>query len=339
MTLRDYGDRIRNVATKARSEAKLEGEVNQILRERLGDFGIAFDPHVNETLKSMGLSQVDADRPGGVFGHIVCDYKAPEKLSSVKDLQSSKEQIESYLDSITGGHNVNPIACGNWFNGEQALGKHKPHKIRTLARAKGLKLAEVAERAGMKPNYLSRIISGSVNPTVATASRIAAALVSLSTKCSSRRIGHGAFLSLIENPSGQRGPGAAAELPSLPGRRVGSTWSSPGATPPLPAGSALRCRLCTFLERRWTPIFSAWPWTGRSSRRRRLKFEGPIGGPQAQSDSCRNSRSRLQRCDAGEPSSPSLSLPSSSKAIGGNSPSPSHDLDEGRHHLARTSDG
>lgn len=115
MTLRDYSDRIRNVANNARSEAKLEGELNQILKECLGDFGIAFDPHVNETLKSMGLSRVDADRPDGVFGHIVYDYKAPGTLSSVKDLQSSKEQIESYLDSITGGHSVNPIACGNWF--------------------------------------------------------------------------------------------------------------------------------------------------------------------------------------------------------------------------------
>lgn len=56
------------------------------------------------------------------------------------------------------------------------MGKHKPHKIRALARARGLKLAEVAERAGMKPNYLSRIISGSVTPTVVTARRIASAL-------------------------------------------------------------------------------------------------------------------------------------------------------------------
>ena len=56
------------------------------------------------------------------------------------------------------------------------MGKHKPHKIRALAKAKGLKLAEVAERAGMQPNYLSRIISGSITPTVATAARLAAAL-------------------------------------------------------------------------------------------------------------------------------------------------------------------
>lgn len=56
------------------------------------------------------------------------------------------------------------------------MGKHKPHKIRTLAREKGLKLAEVALRSGMNPTYLSRIISGEITPTVATARRIAEAL-------------------------------------------------------------------------------------------------------------------------------------------------------------------
>ncbi len=51
----------------------------------------------------MGLSQVDANRPDGVFGHIVYDYKAPNKLANPADLQEAREKIERYLDSITGG--------------------------------------------------------------------------------------------------------------------------------------------------------------------------------------------------------------------------------------------
>jgi hypothetical protein len=115
MPITDYVNHIRQVAAHARSESKLEGELNQILKECLAEFGITFDPHVNETLKSMGLTQVDADRPDGVFGHIINDYKAPRSLSNHKGLQEGKDQIEKYLDRITGGHAVNPDACKNWF--------------------------------------------------------------------------------------------------------------------------------------------------------------------------------------------------------------------------------
>jgi hypothetical protein len=116
MSLSDYVHRIRRVAETARSEAKLEGEMNHLLKECLSEFGIQFDPHVNETLRSLGLSQVDADRPDGVFGHIVYDYKAPGKLSNPADLQEAKDQIEKrYLDKITGGHDASPAACSNWF--------------------------------------------------------------------------------------------------------------------------------------------------------------------------------------------------------------------------------
>lgn len=115
MALSEYIQRIKNVSRTAQSESKLEGELNQILKECLAEFGIEFDPHVNETLKSMGLSQINADRPDGVFGHIVYDYKAPNILSSARKLQEAKDQIERYLDRITGGHEVDATACGEWF--------------------------------------------------------------------------------------------------------------------------------------------------------------------------------------------------------------------------------
>lgn len=115
MPLSDYIARITEVARKAKSESKLEGEFNQILKECLHEFDVSFDPRVNETLKSMGLSQVDADRPDGVFGHIVYDYKVPGFLSSAKSLQEAKNQVERYLDKITSGHTDAPDACALWF--------------------------------------------------------------------------------------------------------------------------------------------------------------------------------------------------------------------------------
>ena len=115
MDLSEYTKRIKDIARTARSESKLEGEFNQILKECLAEFGVNFDPHVNETLKGMGLSQIDADRPDGVFGHIVYDYKAPRVLSSAQGLQKARQQIEKYLDHITGSHERDVSACGQWF--------------------------------------------------------------------------------------------------------------------------------------------------------------------------------------------------------------------------------
>jgi len=66
MSLASYVEKIKQATERARSESKLEGELNHILKACLAEFGIEFDPHVNETLKSMGLTQVDADRPDGV---------------------------------------------------------------------------------------------------------------------------------------------------------------------------------------------------------------------------------------------------------------------------------
>jgi hypothetical protein len=91
MALSDYIARINEIARKAKSESKLEGEFSQILKECRHEFGIPFDPHINETLKSMGLSQVDADQPDGVFGHIVYDYKAPGMLSSADNGIATKD--------------------------------------------------------------------------------------------------------------------------------------------------------------------------------------------------------------------------------------------------------
>ena len=43
------------------------------------------------------------------------DYKTPGVLSLPKGLKEAKDQIERYLDRISGGHSVSPVACASWF--------------------------------------------------------------------------------------------------------------------------------------------------------------------------------------------------------------------------------
>jgi len=115
MKIITYVEKIKDIARRARSEAKLEVELTPVFRKCFLQFGIKYDPAINETLRSLGLSQIDADRPDGVFGHIVYDYKSPNLLSVPSKLIKSKKQIEKYLEIITGGHLANPEKCALWF--------------------------------------------------------------------------------------------------------------------------------------------------------------------------------------------------------------------------------
>ena len=115
MTLSTYVNEIAEAARVARTESQLEGELNHILKRCLHRFGVQFTPHVNETLKKLGLSQVSSTRPDGVFGHIVYDYKAPGTLVSPGRLAAAKRQLEGYLDAITAGHRTDAAVCRKWF--------------------------------------------------------------------------------------------------------------------------------------------------------------------------------------------------------------------------------
>lgn len=110
--LDEYVRKIAAITQKAGSETALQIKLEQLLSELLAAFDIPYDPSVNETLKSQGLSQVDSTRPDSLFGHVVLDYKAPRLLTAPKEFQKAKRQIQGYLDAVTGADHS--VECQKW---------------------------------------------------------------------------------------------------------------------------------------------------------------------------------------------------------------------------------
>lgn len=110
--LDEYVKRIDAITLKAGSETALQIKLEQLLSELLAAFDISYEPSVNETLKSQGLSQADSTRPDSLFGHVVLDYKTPRLLATPKEFQKAKQQIEDYLDAVTGADHL--VECQKW---------------------------------------------------------------------------------------------------------------------------------------------------------------------------------------------------------------------------------
>lgn len=167
--LNSYVTRIRRIAERAGSESKLEGELNQLLKELLGKHGIPYDPAVNETLKSLGLSQVSSDRPDSLFGHVVLDYKKPGLLATPAEVAKAKRKVTGYLDTASGGHDAAPEECLKWagivWDGYEILFCHSDgsgwHWSKTYAMSEGT-LASLVQtyralhREPLTANRLSR---------------------------------------------------------------------------------------------------------------------------------------------------------------------------------------
>lgn len=107
--------RVHRIAERAGTEAKLQIELEPLLKKLLVDHGIPYNPAVNETLRRLGYSQVSAGRPDSLFGHVVLDYKGPGELADPRILAEAKRQIERYLNTVTGGGpRFNPGECAKW---------------------------------------------------------------------------------------------------------------------------------------------------------------------------------------------------------------------------------
>jgi len=107
--------RVHRIAETAGSEAKLQIGLEPQLKELLAAHGIPYNPVVNEALRKLGYSQVSSDRPDSLFGHVVLDYKSPGDLAVPQKFAEAKEQIERYLNTVTGGGpKFNPGECAKW---------------------------------------------------------------------------------------------------------------------------------------------------------------------------------------------------------------------------------
>jgi hypothetical protein len=128
--LEQYVKKIEDITRKSGTETSLQIKLELVLTQLLALYGVAYEPFVNETLKAQGLSQVDSTRPDSLFGHVVLDYKAPSLLSTAKQFQKAKLQIEAYLNVVI------QMACrGRGQNYVQFPKLHYSHSLAPIARS------------------------------------------------------------------------------------------------------------------------------------------------------------------------------------------------------------
>jgi hypothetical protein len=65
--LEPFVAKIRAIADRAGSESKLEGELNQVLKEVLIKYEISYDPIVNESLKALSTNKLVLRDRTGIF--------------------------------------------------------------------------------------------------------------------------------------------------------------------------------------------------------------------------------------------------------------------------------
>lgn len=112
--LANYVNQVNVIWKHANSEAKLEGELNNLLRDLLINYGVDYDPKVNQTITTYG-SQMNSLRPDSMFGHVILDYKKPGSLLNPRKLDVYQRQVTSYLDYVNnGGHLASEHQCQRW---------------------------------------------------------------------------------------------------------------------------------------------------------------------------------------------------------------------------------
>jgi len=124
-TIQQLAETICEAADRAgRSEARLQGLVDNLLEQVLEQYGIHYEPDVN-----LGLARTSAssNRPDSLFGHVVLDYKAPNTLRTRSILLRAKEQlVDDYLKPICArGDEIDAEEASKWvgilLDGHQIL--------------------------------------------------------------------------------------------------------------------------------------------------------------------------------------------------------------------------
>jgi len=119
--LEDYVQRILSMSDASSSEAKLQIDLEAILKALLADYDIAYIPAVNESLKKLGLSQVNSGRPDSVFGHVVLDYKeagllgVPGEFELLRYLLRGRLHVCPLQSCLDGTAESSDISCRPYF--------------------------------------------------------------------------------------------------------------------------------------------------------------------------------------------------------------------------------
>jgi len=88
-------DCIERAVARARTEEDVKMAVEPLLRDALRDAGI--DVEVAQYEKSVASTALRAKRMDVVYGFLILEYKAPGRLSKVKDRHDAVTQVEGYL--------------------------------------------------------------------------------------------------------------------------------------------------------------------------------------------------------------------------------------------------
>ncbi|MBN1865219.1 MAG: hypothetical protein JW808_09995, partial [Victivallales bacterium] len=92
-------DEIVSSSRLAASEEDLKMRLEPLLRRQFIQIGIDVEIAAYEKTTTVTKKRMDA-----VYGYVVIEYKAPGKLSSKKDIENAKKQMQVYLEEESHRH-------------------------------------------------------------------------------------------------------------------------------------------------------------------------------------------------------------------------------------------
>jgi len=103
------GNRIKETAKKARNEEELKIKVEGLIQEVISKF---FEPGKEPEVAYEHRTKISGKREDALYGTVIIEYKAPNKLDTVSEFIKAKEQIIEYIKEEAGGK---PENFGKFF--------------------------------------------------------------------------------------------------------------------------------------------------------------------------------------------------------------------------------